>query len=102
VAGKAVFEPDEATQERLLCEGKRRHVYGTLPATQNRAQCNHQQFMKVVQGGISGRRVGDKLIQHGLRRLRHPGLESVAPNRASTTPKVSGFPSAIHLCYRVI
>ena len=70
-----MFEPEEATQERLLGDGKCLHVRGTLTAAENSAQRNHQQFMKVVQAGISGTRVlqpfkaGDKLIQHVLRRV---------------------------------
>lgn len=37
VAGNTVLEPQEATQERLLRRCGRRHVRGTLTATQNRA-----------------------------------------------------------------
>ena len=79
VAGQAILELEEATQERLLRHGERRHVRGALTAAQNGAQGDHQQFVQVVQTSIAGPRIlqsfkaGNKLVQLGLRRLRYAG-----------------------------
>src|SRR5208283_5232253 len=77
---QAVLELEEAAQERLLRRCERRHVRGTLTATQNGAQSDHEQFMQVMQAGVTGSRIlqsfeaGDKLVQRCiLRRLRSVG-----------------------------
>ena len=85
VAGQAILQLEEATQERLLRYGERRHVGRALTAAQDGAQGDHQQFVQVVQTGIAGPRVlqsfkaGDKLVQRGLlRQLRYAGVELIA------------------------
>jgi hypothetical protein len=57
VAGQAVLELEETAQERLLRHRKGRHVGGTLAATQDGTQGNHQQFMQVMKTGIAASRV---------------------------------------------
>jgi len=72
VARQAVFQLEEAAQERLLCHRERRHMCRALAAAEDSAQGDHQHFMVVVQAGIAGPRVlqplpaGDKLIQDAL------------------------------------
>jgi hypothetical protein len=84
MAGQTVLELEDAAQEWLLRNRECCHVRRTLTAAQDRAQGNHQQFVKVVQAGIAGPRVlksrkaGDKLVQQGLpRRLWLAGVESI-------------------------
>ena len=72
VAGRTVLQLEETAQQRLLRPGKNRHVHRALPATQNRAQGNRQQFVEVVQAGIPAppvlqiRKARGKLIQFGI------------------------------------
>src|SRR5208282_4760349 len=74
VAWQAMFQLEEAAQERLLCHRECRHVGRTLAAAEYGAQGDHQKFVEVVQTGIAGPRVpqtlpaGDKLIQGALPR----------------------------------
>ncbi len=69
VARDTVLELEEAAQERLFRLREQCHVHRALPATQYRAQGNHQNLMEVVQTGIAGSPVlktlpaRDKLIQ---------------------------------------
>jgi hypothetical protein len=52
VAGQAILELEEATQEGLHRHGERRYVGGTLTATQDGAQGDHQKFVQVVQTAL--------------------------------------------------
>ena len=103
VAGQAVLELEETAQERLLRHRKGRHVGGTLAATQDGTQGNHQQFMQVMKTGIAASRVrqsfktGNKLIHPGLLRLYAGGRNPCRPNRASTCSRVKEFRNAIPL-----
>ena len=69
MAGHAVLQLQEPAQKRFLGFRKQRHVDRALPATQDRAQRDHQKFMEIMQRGIAGSRViqtlptGGKLIQ---------------------------------------
>ena len=84
VAGQAVLQLQEAPEEWLFGNRKCCHMRRTLTAAQDRAQGDHQQFVKVVEAGIAGPRIlqpleaGDKLVQHGLpQRLWLAGVESI-------------------------
>jgi len=48
MAGNAVFELEEAAQERPLRSRERRHVRRSLAAAQDGAQGDHQQFIEVA------------------------------------------------------
>ena len=71
VAGQAVPQCEETTQEWLFRAGEQRHVHRPLPAAQNRAQGDQKQLVEVVQGGIAGPwivqalKARDKLL-HGV------------------------------------
>jgi hypothetical protein len=74
VARQAVFQLEEAAQERLLGHRECRHMCRALTAAEDSAQGDNQHFVVVVQAGIASPRVlqplpaGDKLIQGALPR----------------------------------
>src|SRR3954453_8459915 len=55
VARRAMLQAQKTAQERFLVLGKLGHR--ALPATQNRAQRNHQDFQKIMPTGIAGARI---------------------------------------------
>jgi hypothetical protein len=74
VARHAILELEKPALERLLRLREQAHVHRALPAAQNRAHRYRQDFVKVVQCGISSARVVqtvpafDKAIQNNLPR----------------------------------
>jgi hypothetical protein len=65
VAGDAALKLQEAAHESLLRLHPLGHVHRVLPATQNRAERDEQEFMEVVQCGIAGARVFQPLPARG-------------------------------------
>ena len=57
VARRAMLQGQKTAQERFLVLGELGHVHRALPATQNRAQRNHQDFQQIVATGIAGARI---------------------------------------------
>ena len=105
VAGESPFEFEEAAQECLLfpCEGF--HVDPTLAPTQNRAQGDCQQFIKIVTARIGASRVrqtastGDKWFQVILPRCDSRASGRIQRRRAGQQLCClsRGIPSAIPL-----
>jgi Mg2+ and Co2+ transporter CorA len=57
VRGQAILQNKEFPKERLLLLGKIRHLHAALTAAQNRAERDHQQFLKIMPPGVAGARI---------------------------------------------
>src|SRR4051812_501538 len=57
VARRAMLQGQKTAQERFLVLGELGHVHRALPATQHRAQRNHQDFQQIMPTGIAGARI---------------------------------------------
>jgi hypothetical protein len=72
LAWRAVVQPQETTQKRLLRLGEQAHVHGALAPAQNRAKCDRQNLMKIVERGVARARIlqplptGDEIFQYDL------------------------------------